>query len=226
MSLDERSEEALEALWEILEEGSGREMPCDEDMKVLRDRGMVRESRGRAEFTEVGREEARRVIRRHRLAERLFHDVVDTASSDMEAAACQMEHALRRGVEERVCELLGHPDTCPHGRPIPPGPCCERARAEGERFVAPLAHMRPGEAGTVAYLRTKDSKKLQKLLAMGVRPGSRIELEQAFPSYVFRVGFSRYAVDAEMAGLIMVRRDREGPDRAGRGRRRWRWGGR
>ncbi len=226
MSLDERSEEALEALWEILEEGSGREMPCDEDMKVLRDQGMVRESRGRAEFTEVGREEARRVIRRHRLAERLFHDVVDTASSDMEAAACQMEHALRRGVEERVCELLGHPDTCPHGRPIPPGPCCERARAEGERFVAPLAHMRPGEAGTVAYLRTKDSKKLQKLLAMGVRPGSRIELEQAFPSYVFRVGFSRYAVDAEMAGLIMVRRDREGPDRAGRGRRRWRWGGR
>ena len=226
MSLDERSEEVLEALWEILEEGAEREMPPEAELDGLKEQGMVRGGPGGPVFTDLGREEARRVIRRHRLAERLFHDVVDTASGDMEAAACQMEHALRRGVEERVCELLGHPDTCPHGRPIPPGPCCERARAEGERFVAPLAHMRPGEGGTVAYLRTKDSKKLQKLLAMGVRPGSRIELEQAFPSYVFRVGFSRYAVDAEMAGLIMVRRDREGPDRAGRGRRRWRWGGR
>ncbi|GAB4253813.1 metal-dependent transcriptional regulator [Deferrisoma sp.] len=221
MSLDERTEEVLETLWERLEEGkTGEEQPSREDLEALAAEGLVRgEGEGLA-FTERGREEARQVIRRHRLAERLMSDVVDTSRADMEAAACQMEHALRRGVEERVCELLGHPETCPHGRPIPPGPCCEKARAEGERYVAPLAHLRPGEEGTVAYLKTQDSKKLQKLMAMGVRPGSRLKVEQAFPAYVFTVGFSRFAVDAEMAGLIMVRREPGAPG----GRRRRRWG--
>ncbi len=222
MSPDERTEEALEILWESLEEGSGTpERVSRETLEMLRSQGLVSGEGKDVGFTEEGREEARRVIRRHRLAERLFHDVVDTERSDLEAAACQMEHALRRGVEERVCQLLGHPSTCPHGRPIPPGPCCEKARSEGDRFVAPLAHLRPGDEGTVAYLRTRDSKKIQKLMAMGVRPGSRVRVDQAFPSYVFSVGFSQYAVDAEMAGFIMVRRDRPA---APKGRRRRRWG--
>ncbi len=221
MKLDERAEEALETLWETLEEGKPRSaMPSGEDLQALADLGLVTGQGESVGFTDRGREEARQVIRRHRLAERLMNDVVDAARADMEAAACQMEHALRPGVEERVCELLGHPETCPHGRPIPPGPCCEKARAEGERYVAPLAHLRPGEEGTVAYLRTQDSKKLQKLMAMGVRPGSRLRVEQAYPAYVFTVGFSRFAVDADMAGLIMVRRDGEPPPR----RRRRRWG--
>lgn len=206
MNLDERAEEALESLWEELEEGRTTGHISAEALSDLARRGLTEGEGPARRFTEAGRAAATRVIRRHRLAERLFLDVVEAGRGEMEAAACQMEHALRPGVEEKVCELLGHPEACPHGRPIPPGPCCLRARQAGERFVAPLAHLKPGEDGLVAYLKTRDNKKVQKLMAMGVLPGTQIRLDRAFPSFVFTVGYSQYAVDAEMASLIYVRR--------------------
>ncbi len=204
MNLDERAEEALEALWESLEE-DGRPVAADE-IPELKRQGLVETTGDGVQFTETGRVAARHAIRRHRLAERLFHDVVETSRADMEAAACQMEHALREGVEEKVCELLGHPATCPHGKPIPPGPCCETVRGEGERHVCPVSHLRKGEEGVVAYLRTHDAKQIQKLMAMGVLPGNPIRIDRTFPSFVFTVGFSQFAVDAGMADLIQVRR--------------------
>ncbi|HMC30259.1 MAG TPA: iron dependent repressor, metal binding and dimerization domain protein, partial [Candidatus Angelobacter sp.] len=30
---------------------------------------------------------------------------------------------------DRICTFLGHPRTCPHGSPIPAGPCCIAAKA-------------------------------------------------------------------------------------------------
>lgn len=47
---------------------------------------------------------------------------------------------------------------------------------------------------------------MQKLMAMGVLPGNRIVLIQTFPSYIFRVGFSEFAIDTNMAREIFVRR--------------------
>jgi len=47
---------------------------------------------------------------------------------------------------------------------------------------------------------------MQKLMAMGVLPGNRIILVQAFPSYIFRVGFSEFAIDTALAKEIFVRR--------------------
>jgi DtxR family Mn-dependent transcriptional regulator len=204
MNLDERAEEALEALWESLEE-NGRPVPADE-IPELKRRGLVEAAGEGVRFTGAGRDAAQHAIRRHRLAERLFHDVVEVSRADMEAAACQMEHALREGVEEKVCELLGHPATCPHGKQIPPGPCCETVREEGERHVCPVSHLRKGEEGVVAYLKTYDAKQVQKLMAMGVLPGNPIRIDRTFPSFVFTVGFSQFAVDAGMADLIQVRR--------------------
>ena len=204
MSLDQRTEELLEALWESLEE-SGRPVPAD-GIPDLEGAGLVETTGEGLCFTPAGREAARQVIRRHRLAERLLHDVVATSPADMEAAACQMEHALREGVEEKVCGLLGHPATCPHGKPIPPGRCCAAARGLGEDPVRPLSRLRKGERGVVAYLKTHDAGQVQKLMAMGVLPGSPIRLDRTFPSFVFTVGYSQFAVDAGMADLILVRR--------------------
>ena len=63
----------------------------------------------------------------------------------MEEAACQMEHAVKKEIEEEICRLLGHPETCPHGKPIPAGACCQKARLSGDKFVAPLASLKRGE---------------------------------------------------------------------------------
>jgi putative ABC transport system ATP-binding protein len=82
---------------------------------------------GRVEFTEEGRTRAVSVIRRHRLAERLFTDTLAIRDdTQIEENACTFEHMLSPDVNERICTFLGHPTQCPHGSPIPPGPCCRR----------------------------------------------------------------------------------------------------
>jgi putative ABC transport system ATP-binding protein len=79
-------------------------------------------------FTEKGRKRAEDVIRRHRLAERLFtetfhvHDEKEVAEQ-----ACKFEHILSPEATDSICSFLGHPRTCPHGSPIPAGECCLEA---------------------------------------------------------------------------------------------------
>jgi putative ABC transport system ATP-binding protein len=77
------------------------------------------------EFTAAGRRRAEDVIRRHRLAERLFTDSLAMDSeTEIEQQACKFEHILSPGATDKICTFLGHPRTCPHGSPIPRGQCC------------------------------------------------------------------------------------------------------
>jgi putative ABC transport system ATP-binding protein len=79
------------------------------------------------ELTSRGRERAGNIIRRHRLAERLFTDSLAMDSeSEIEQQACKFEHILSPEATDKICTFLGHPKTCPHGAPIPPGECCRR----------------------------------------------------------------------------------------------------
>jgi putative ABC transport system ATP-binding protein len=79
------------------------------------------------ELTSRGRQRAADIIRRHRLAERLFTDSLALDSeSEIEQQACKFEHILSPEATDKICTFLGHPRTCPHGAPIPPGPCCGR----------------------------------------------------------------------------------------------------
>lgn len=77
------------------------------------------------ELTPRGRQRAADIIRRHRLAERLFTDSLALDSeTEIEQQACKFEHILSPEATDKICAFLGHPRTCPHGAPIPPGPCC------------------------------------------------------------------------------------------------------
>lgn len=207
------AEEALEQLWIELFEGNRLSIPVnDPSLKGVED-GLVelfqeelaRLRGGLVELTPRGYEQAKMTVRRHRLAERLLTDVLDIDKEKMDIAACGIEHSLREGVDEAVCTLLGHPDRCPHGKPIPPGECCERASQQIDRQVRPLCNMYPGQNGRIAYVQTGEAKKLQKLMAMGVLPGKGLHLIQGFPSYVFQVGHSQFAVDEDLARAIFVR---------------------
>lgn len=214
MKLSDRAEEILEALWIAVEEQKqpyaemdAIRVPTDDPAyRELADLAFVEVRDGRVYFRPEGRDEGRKTIRRHRLAERLMMDVLNIRGESGEYKACQFEHLLNEGVDTKVCTMLNHPTTCPHGKEIPPGDCCEEARRSGDLGVVPLTELRSGEDGEIAYLQTDDSKKMQKLMAMGVLPGNRIELMQTFPSYIFRVGFSEFAIDTAMAREIIVRR--------------------
>ena len=79
------------------------------------------------ELTPRGRQRAADIVRRHRLAERLFTDSLAMDSeTEIEQQACKFEHILSPEATDKICAFLGHPRTCPHGAPIPPGPCCGR----------------------------------------------------------------------------------------------------
>jgi len=209
MKLSERAEEALESLWIAIEENKEDGAPVevlgkkavDELLKV----NLVTISTDLVNLTETGKPEARGVVRRHRLAERLLYDVLGSEESVMHEAACKFEHLLDRGLDDNICTLLGHPRVCPHGKPIPPGRCCQEEQQEIERLVSPLSQLMPGQQGKVAYVYAPEAARMQKLIAMGIMPGALIKLLQKFPSYVFEAGYAQFAVDEQIADSIYVR---------------------
>jgi putative ABC transport system ATP-binding protein len=85
---------------------------------------LVELQNGQVALTPGGSRRARDVVRRHRLAERLFKDTFAIDDSEAHNHACKFEHIISPELDQRICSFLGHPKTCPHGNPIPPGECC------------------------------------------------------------------------------------------------------
>ncbi|MFC6154158.1 metal-dependent transcriptional regulator [Nocardioides yefusunii] len=71
------------------------------------------------ELTEEGLRLATRVMRKHRLAERLLTDVIGLDWELVHAEACRWEHVMSENVERRLLELLDNPTASPYGNPIP-----------------------------------------------------------------------------------------------------------
>ena len=99
-----------------------------EDLRLV----SVREDR-EVVLTEPGKNRARDVVRRHRLAERLFRDTFRIDDPEARSQACKFEHIISPELDERICSFLGHPTTCPHGNPIPPGDCCNHKEKKNGR---------------------------------------------------------------------------------------------
>lgn len=232
MELSENSQEILEKLWTALEEEqrdstSISELGLDEQtsgLGELIDRKLVSTSGDLLELTAEGRREAERAIRRHRLAERLLNDVLATKHHALEENACKFEHLLHEGIGDSICTLLGHPKVCPHGRPIPPGECCHKGKEMEGPLVASLADLNPGQKGKIAYVQSRQSAEIQKLMAIGILPGTPIHSIRRYPSYVFEVGNTQYAVDRNIANEIYVRLEDHGQTGGEAFRRRHRRG--
>jgi DtxR family Mn-dependent transcriptional regulator len=211
MELEEKAEEILETLWIETSEKKREGIPLAElgrakrPLEQLEKAGYISHSDDQITLTAKGRPEARSVVRRHRLAERLLHDVLGTGEKLMHDKACKFEHLLDKGLDESICHLLGHPKICPHGKPIPPGRCCRRGRNQVQKLVSPLSQLAQGQGGKVAYIYAPETSRLQKLMAMGILPGAPVSLVQSFPSYVFTAGQTQFAVDKDIADAIYVR---------------------
>lgn len=116
-----------------------------EMIRRLESGGLVRVTAGKIDLTTDGRELAERVVRRHRLAERLLTDVLGLSWAQAHVEAGKWEHVISDQVEAAMVRLLGGPTTCPHGNPIP-----------GSDYVAPdavaLAAVTPGSGFTVTRI--------------------------------------------------------------------------
>ncbi|HWP30853.1 MAG TPA: metal-dependent transcriptional regulator [Fimbriimonadales bacterium] len=78
-----------------------------------------------ARLTPAGEELALEMIRHHRLLERYLTEHLGFTPDEVHAQAEILEHHITEEFEDRIAELLGHPTTCPHGKPIPPKPTKE-----------------------------------------------------------------------------------------------------
>jgi putative ABC transport system ATP-binding protein len=101
------------------------EEPAARVLSRMADLHLVELQNGEVQLTPAGAQRARDVVRRHRLAERLFKDTFSIDESEAHTQACKFEHIISPELDQRICTFLGHPKTCPHGNPIPPGDCCD-----------------------------------------------------------------------------------------------------
>jgi len=175
------------------------------DLAELASAGLVRVEGDHVLLTPEGEARAKDVVRRHRLTERLFRDLLDLGEKATEEQACEFEHILSREATESVCTLLGHPPTCPHGKPIPPGECCGAFQRTVRPLVTGLRTFDVGATGRIVFIAPKFHDRMDRLAALGVIPGSTVKLHQRSPSYVIEVGETTIALDPEIAGEIFVK---------------------
>ncbi|MFZ5908053.1 MAG: metal-dependent transcriptional regulator [Nitrospirota bacterium] len=211
----ERIDEALELLWVLNEEGhkdlnrfrlSSEDDEIDAVMAVLRREGLVVVAGDSIQFTEKGRLQAKALIRRLRLAERLFTDVFEMREDTVITDACKMEHILSEELTDSVCTFLGHPQTCPHGKAIPRGECCKKYKVEIEPVVTKLSAFDVGPEGKITFIVQTDPSRLSRLNSLGITAGSVIRLLQKTPSFVIQIGETTIALDPEIAEAIFIKK--------------------
>ncbi|MCP4460918.1 MAG: metal-dependent transcriptional regulator [Cytophagales bacterium] len=156
-------------------------------------------------LTKIGQDKARQIIRRHRLAERLLHDVLDASDEVYERGACQFEHFINEDITTSICTLLGHPEVCPHGKLIPPGKCCSHTKQKLQPVLGPLSRLRAGVKAEVVYISSTIQTSIDFLSSVGVVPGLKFTIHHRKPSLVIQFDDTQLALDDEVAINIYVR---------------------
>lgn len=207
-------DEFLEALYKAGEDGL---LPVDDaslilanplgpdEIENLRNNGYIIRRSGKLDLTEQGRELAEQLVRNHRLAERLFSEILQLRDSELNSTSCSFEHVLDDAVTESVCTFLGHPPVCPHGKRIPPGKCCKASRRQLKPIVMPLTELPVSMEAKIVFITSPHHHRFSRLVNLGVVPGGHFTLLQKKPSFLLRLGSTEIAIDSEIASEIFVR---------------------
>ncbi len=165
------------------------------------------------ELTPEGLRLATRVMRKHRLAERLLTDVIGLEWELVHAEACRWEHVMSETVERRLLDLLDHPTESPYGNPIP-GLDELGASHETEEFmdgVEPLAEAAGPDRARVLVRRIseevqKDEPLMATLRRIGALPDKNVYVTRTEDGVLAGSGGETAEIDADSAGHIFVRR--------------------
>lgn len=155
------------------------------------------------ELSAGGRERAAKVMRKHRLAERLLTDVIGVAWENVHDEACRWEHVISDDVEARLVDLLGDPVESPYGNPIPGR--AERPGAAVPSGSEPVARLVDGiEPVTVRIRRIGESLQaghgiMTDLRQCGILPGSEAVVSPHTDGFLMKAEQGEYVLDAESA---------------------------
>jgi DtxR family Mn-dependent transcriptional regulator len=175
-----------------------------EMLKRLEAEGLVeRGEQKEAILTETGRERAERVVRKHRLIERMLTDFMGYTAAEAHVHADELGDTFTDDMIARIDERLGHPERCPHGWPVDP----EVEQAENAQ-LAPLAELEPGSKATIVRLAEHDGELLHWFYDEGLSPGREIELVAAQPAagqFTLRLDGTERAIGEKAAAGLFVR---------------------
>ena len=167
------------------------------------------------EFTEEGRSLATRVMRKHRLAERLLVDVIGLELEYVHEEACRWEHVMSERVERKILAMLPDHALSPYGNPIP-GLAELGETGPFEKFrdgVAPLTDIVTEEPMLLTVRRIgepaqADQATLEVLTASGIRPGARVRTHVEGDRVLARVenGPEGVSLPREVASHVFVQR--------------------
>ena len=197
-------------------------------LKKLADGGYVRYSPYRGTtLTDKGLRIAEKMTRKHRLLERFLHDILKIGESMVHKQACEMEHSLSDQAEVALCQFLKHPHRCPDDHMIIP-PCdlpfssckecleryadgVDRVERRGENLTS-IGDLREHDVGKVAFIRG-DRRVLQRLLDMGLTPGTSISVVKVAPlkgPIEVAVRGSKLALGRDIACTVFVETAKSG----------------
>jgi DtxR family Mn-dependent transcriptional regulator len=211
---EDRVDELLELIWTLREKGAANlesllEQTTDPEartvLKQMAQEGLCTLEGDGLRLNEKGEALAEGIIRRHRLTERLLMELFELSEAEAEAEACKLEHLLSPAVTDSVCSFLGHPPVCPHGKPIPQGPCCKKLTREVHPLIRPLSDLPLGQEGKVVFISTKVKNRLEPLSSLGIVPGTVLQLKQRRPAYVIQLGELSVALDEQIVREIFVK---------------------
>jgi DtxR family transcriptional regulator, Mn-dependent transcriptional regulator len=176
-----------------------------EMLKRLETEGLVeRGEHKEAILTPAGTERARKVVRKHRIIERLLTDFMGYTAGEAHVHADELGGTFTDDMVERIDEKLGHPQRCPHGWPVDP----DFEQAEN-RELQPLSDLEPGQSATIVRLAEHDGHLLHWFYDEGLVPGTTLELRAAEPAAgQFRVtvnGGEKAIGERAAAGLFVKR---------------------
>jgi DtxR family Mn-dependent transcriptional regulator len=212
---DELLEDCLQAVHRIVTQGRAAEVgevatfahvsPADVEAAIsdLRTRGLVAaDPADRIILTREGQRLAAGILRRHRLSERLLTDVLGLPWDRVHDEAMRLEHSLTPEAEARLESLLNHPETCPHGAPIPvpdmsPSPPATRT----------LDQVLAGTQVRIEQVTEEDGALLRYLASLGLFPQARLTVEEVAPfggPLLVQVNGARYAIGRDVAARILV----------------------
>jgi DtxR family Mn-dependent transcriptional regulator len=165
------------------------------------------------ELSPKGRQLATRVMRKHRLAERLLTDIIGLEIEYVHEEACRWEHVMSEQVERRLVELLNHPSESPYGNPIP-GLSELGESLKDTDFLEGVVPMTKAVSGSIEPLRLvvrriseplqTDTEVMSVLRRVGVLPGNDVLVSQGHDGVIVARQGETAEIDSESAAHIFV----------------------
>lgn len=161
-------------------------------------------------LTPSGERMATRVMRKHRLAERLLVDVIGVPWEDVHAEACRWEHVISEEVERRLLVVLDHPTQSPYGNPIPGLAELEPDAVDAEVGTGiPLTDVVGDDVARVLIQRLaeplqEDAVTMRQLRRSGALPGATVKASRS-PGGITLGGVGEYVeLSEDLAQHVLV----------------------